>query len=44
VPKSSSVLFGGMVAFVKEAAEPISPSDGELVQLLCFGVRLGEWV
>jgi hypothetical protein len=37
------VLLGGMVVFVKDAAESISPSDGELVQFLCFGDRLGEW-
>jgi hypothetical protein len=42
VPKSSSVLLGGMVVFVKDAAESISSSDGELVELLCFD-RLGEW-
>jgi hypothetical protein len=32
-----------MVVFVKDAAESISSSDGELVQLLCFGDRWGEW-
>src|SRR5947209_7619821 len=32
-----------MVVFVKDAAESISPSDSELVQLLCFGDRWGEW-
>lgn len=32
-----------MVVLVKDAAESISPSDGELVELLCFGDRLGEW-
>jgi hypothetical protein len=43
VPKSSSVLLGGMVVFVKDAAESISLSDGELVEFLCFGDRWGEW-
>ena len=43
MPKSSSVLLGGMVVFVKDAVESISSSDGELVQLLCFGDWLGEW-
>ena len=31
------------MVFVKDAAESISPSDGELVQFLCFGDRSGEW-
>jgi hypothetical protein len=31
------------VVLVQDAAESISPSDGELVQCLCFGDRLGEW-
>ena len=31
------------MVFMKDAAESISPLDGELVELLCFGDRLGEW-
>jgi hypothetical protein len=32
-----------MVVLVEDAAETITSSDGEAVQLAWFGDRLGEW-
>lgn len=32
------------MVFVEDAAEPISSSDGEVIQPVWFSERLGEWV
>jgi hypothetical protein len=42
VPKTSSVLVRRQVVFVEDAAESILSSDGDVIQSVWFGDRLGE--